>query len=472
MFDIKIDRDGEETLYRQIYEQMKAEILQDRYTPDTKLPSIRKLAARLKVNTETVVKAYNLLAAENLIYKKEGSGSYIAPAAAYKSSKDDQRLRVLSSQKSAAKKIFDFSGTQNSREYLKEFAFDLIFDRLYSQIEGEIFSELENDKNQWYQLLTEINSSYDHLGLYYDCAQELQNIVAELISSDDLILFEAPADFELFQDIFNTKADKIEKDEQQLNNLLKVSNPDYETLMDYLEKNKIEYLVISDEPAFVNILDWNLSKIKSLFELADMLKFKIIILESYYLYQKNTKIEELLNSKYRSSLILIRELSNKIFPGLELGLIFIPDSDESRQKNKNNLLDRKYSVSSSGRNILENMLSYYKEKAFLEKRIKLLKQRLKNRNLLLEEELPKYFKNIKIKRSSSLFYQLIEFEEEIDQERFKNFAEKNGVLLPNYRNFLIEQISSKMVISPAALDQFNIKQGIMNLANIYRQFNS
>src|SRR6056297_1969012 len=107
MFEIGIIRDIDQTLYRQIFEQIKAEILQDRYTPDTKVPSIRKLAARLNVNNETVVKAYNLLEEENLIYKKEGSGSYIAPAAHYKSSKDDQRLRILTSKKSNVSNIID-----------------------------------------------------------------------------------------------------------------------------------------------------------------------------------------------------------------------------------------------------------------------------------------------------------------------------------------------------------------------------
>ena len=77
MFDIDLKRDGEENLYTQIYEAIRAEILADKYTPDTKMPSIRRLASRLSVNAETVVKAYDLLAAENLIYKKEGSGSYI-----------------------------------------------------------------------------------------------------------------------------------------------------------------------------------------------------------------------------------------------------------------------------------------------------------------------------------------------------------------------------------------------------------
>jgi DNA-binding transcriptional regulator YhcF (GntR family) len=162
MFEIAINRDAEQTLYRQIFEQIKAEILQDRYTPDTKLPSIRKLAARLSVNNETVVKAYNLLAEESLIYKKEGSGSYIAPAANYKSSSDDQRLRILTSKKSTTNNIIDFSGSLSGREYLKEFAFDLIFDRLYAEIGSRIFSELNKENNQWYKLINEMENNYSH----------------------------------------------------------------------------------------------------------------------------------------------------------------------------------------------------------------------------------------------------------------------------------------------------------------------
>lgn len=72
MFEIEIKKDKTKNLYTQIYEAIREEILANNYTPDTKLPSIRKLASRLKVNNETIVKAYNLLASENLIYKKEG----------------------------------------------------------------------------------------------------------------------------------------------------------------------------------------------------------------------------------------------------------------------------------------------------------------------------------------------------------------------------------------------------------------
>lgn len=471
MFEIEINRDAEQTLYRQIFEQIKAEILQDRYTPDTKLPSIRKLAARLNVNNETVVKAYNLLAEESLIYKKEGSGSYIAPAANYKSSKDDQRLRILTSKKSTSSNIIDFSGSLSAKEYLKEFAFDLIFDRLYAEIGSRIFSELNKENNQWYKLIYELQSSYSHQGIYFNSDNQLKNILANLINKDDLILFEYPEDIGPF-DFFLENNYKNYK--SQRNNILKIESPDYETLMDYLQENKIDYLVLSDEPVFANILDWNFSKLNSLLELAEMLKFKIIILESYHLYQKNEKLESLMESKYKNSLILIRKLTDKIFPGLNLGMFFLNNPAEKLEKpliEKVNLED-KFKLLSSGDNLLNNMLSYYIDSSYLKKRIKLLKQRFRNRNLLLAEEFQKYFKNIKIAKEEPMFFTEILLENNINHEKFKIFAEKNGVLLPDYRKFLVEKNNNKIIISAACLDQFSIRQGIMNLANIFRQYNN
>ncbi len=98
MFEIELDREGEENLYKQIYQQIKAEILEDRYTPDSKNAFYQKnwLLAWVLIQ-KLLLRPYDLLAEEFLIYKKEGSGSYIAPAAGYKSNQDDQRLRILSS---------------------------------------------------------------------------------------------------------------------------------------------------------------------------------------------------------------------------------------------------------------------------------------------------------------------------------------------------------------------------------------
>jgi DNA-binding transcriptional MocR family regulator len=244
--------------------------------------------------------------------------------------------------------------------------------------------------------------------------------------------------------------------------------------MDYLQENKIDYLILSDEPVFANILDWNFSKLNSLLELAEMLKFKIIILESYHLYEKNDKLESLMESKFKNNLILIRKLTDKIFPGLHLGMFFINNPSEKLEKSHlaELSLKNKFKLPSSGDNLLYNMLSYYIKSSYLKKRIKLLKQRFKNRNLLLIEEFQKYFKNIKITKEEPIFFTEVLLENKIDHEEFKVFAEKNGILLPDYQKFLVDKNNNKMIISAACLDQFSIRQGIMNLANLFRQYNN
>ena len=47
-------------------------------TPGAKLPSVRGLAATLKVSTSTVVDAYERLVAEGAIHARPGSGFYVA----------------------------------------------------------------------------------------------------------------------------------------------------------------------------------------------------------------------------------------------------------------------------------------------------------------------------------------------------------------------------------------------------------
>src|SRR6056297_3466659 len=204
MFEIELQRDGEENLYTQIYEAIRAEILADKYTPDTKMPSIRNLASRLSVNAETVVKAYDLLAAENLIYKKEGSGSYIAPAAALKSNGDDQRLRILTSKNfSAPKKTIDFSGPDSGGEFLEEYAWDLIFDRFYSEFKGQSFKKMETDnQNSYFKLLQKKNQEVEKTKLHYSSEAELQDILSSVIDKNEEVLFTRANDNSLFTSLY------------------------------------------------------------------------------------------------------------------------------------------------------------------------------------------------------------------------------------------------------------------------------
>jgi DNA-binding transcriptional MocR family regulator len=125
---------------------------------------------------------------------------------------------------------------------------------------------------------------------------------------------------------------------------------------------------------------------------------------------------------------------------------------------------------SAGENLVNNLLSYYIDNGYLEKRIKFLRQRLNNRKVLLREAIKDHFRGIETADVSSLFYFKLLLNQNINQHDFKVFAEKNSLLLPDYRNFFSREISNELIISAASLNQFSIKQGVMVLAKIYWQF--
>lgn len=66
------------TLYYQIYEQLKKEILSGERKPDSSLPSERELGEIFNVNRNTVRQALQLLESDNLIYKLSTLGSFVS----------------------------------------------------------------------------------------------------------------------------------------------------------------------------------------------------------------------------------------------------------------------------------------------------------------------------------------------------------------------------------------------------------
>lgn len=78
MFWFSIDRTSDVSLTRQIYEQMRIQILHGVLQAGDKLPSTRELAAELKVSRNVVLDAYDQLFAEGFIEGSRGSGTYVS----------------------------------------------------------------------------------------------------------------------------------------------------------------------------------------------------------------------------------------------------------------------------------------------------------------------------------------------------------------------------------------------------------
>jgi GntR family transcriptional regulator len=68
-------------IYRQLLDQIRAQVASGRLPPDEFLPSVRQLAQQLQVNPMTVSKAYSLLERDGLVELVRGQGMRVKPPA-------------------------------------------------------------------------------------------------------------------------------------------------------------------------------------------------------------------------------------------------------------------------------------------------------------------------------------------------------------------------------------------------------
>jgi len=73
-----------QSIYIQITEFVKEQILLNKWQKEEKIPSVRDLAAELQVNPNTVMRAYDFLQQQGVIYNRRGIGNHVSPDAGEK----------------------------------------------------------------------------------------------------------------------------------------------------------------------------------------------------------------------------------------------------------------------------------------------------------------------------------------------------------------------------------------------------
>ena len=74
---LKIEAQSTWPLYRQLYNQLRQAILEQTLPAGARLPSTRALARTLGVSRNTVLNAYDALAADTLLAARRGSGTRV-----------------------------------------------------------------------------------------------------------------------------------------------------------------------------------------------------------------------------------------------------------------------------------------------------------------------------------------------------------------------------------------------------------
>ncbi|EJW97645.1 transcriptional regulator, GntR family [gut metagenome] len=66
-------------IYLQIAEHICDDILNGTYPPDERIPSVREYAAMVEVNANTVMRSYDYLQSNGILYNKRGIGYFVDP---------------------------------------------------------------------------------------------------------------------------------------------------------------------------------------------------------------------------------------------------------------------------------------------------------------------------------------------------------------------------------------------------------
>ena len=95
---LELDRQDGRPVYLQIIDEVRRQVALHILRADDPLPPVRELAARLKVNPNTVQHAYRELSREGVAYVRRGQGTFVSAKAVGKGEISKQRQAALARQ--------------------------------------------------------------------------------------------------------------------------------------------------------------------------------------------------------------------------------------------------------------------------------------------------------------------------------------------------------------------------------------
>ena len=240
LYEIKLDKDSELPLYRQVAEHILELRNSGELKVGTKLPPIRKLAASVGVNKLTIVNTYKYLEKQNAIYSHVGSGTYIADGSGfvgYSSVSHDSVLEIPHA--FDMESAINFTKNGESYEFFPAVAFKDAVNRVLDRDEGKAFQSLPS----WgYEPLRaevckdllryDIKADISDVQVVPRLGKGMDIIFDHMLSMGDEVIAETPTHHYAMGSFYYRKANVIHIDMQkggmdlkQLENQLKTSRP-------------------------------------------------------------------------------------------------------------------------------------------------------------------------------------------------------------------------------------------------------
>jgi len=299
--------------YKKIIEYLKEEINEDRILPGQKLPSVRNLSQIFNCANATVVKAYNKLKNENIIYSVSGSGHYLIGKKMINEEEDNDKV--------------DFSGTTLDKNSLPYQEFQACINQAIKKYQNNLFSY--GDPKGLLTLRMELRKSLEKNQVFTDedrifitsGSQQAIDILSKMPfpGNKNKVVIEQPT----YKGIIKSLS---------LNNIeftgvnRNFSGLDFESLEEKFKRGKIKFFYTV--PRFSNPLGLSYTKEDKLKLLSLANKYDVYIIEDDYLADLGSKEKNdpIFYYDINDRVIYLKTFSKVLSPGLRIAVVVMPES--------------------------------------------------------------------------------------------------------------------------------------------------
>lgn len=408
--------------YEKIVEDIEIDIKKEVYKPGKKLPSVRELSQKYNCCKNTVVKAYETLKNNHIIYSIPQSGYYIVEKLIKNEELESSTINFLSGNPTI--------GNMNTPDlkHCLDRAVDIYRNNsLSSNLWG--IDSLKNILPKYlsdFQVFTSPSNIFVNLGI-----QQALSILTQMPfpNGKDLILIEQPTYryFIEFLKFSNAKVIGIERDENgiDLNKL--------ETLFKN-ERIKFFYTVPRNHSPLGT--SYNKAQRKAIAKLAA--KYDVYIVEDDYFsdISLDSKYDPIYAYGDHYHHIYLKSFS-KIIPWMRIGLIVVPTHflEIFEQYTR---LSYYYSYFSASL-ISQATLEIYIRSNILKKHVNSITKELEEKQKCLKKNLSKLHKyGIKTIGGKSGFYSYLQLPDSINENRLVNDLKRQNVLVSSGRHFYLD----------------------------------
>lgn len=460
---ISINKESEEPMYIQLFEEIKNLIENGSLKSDEKLPPIRSLSKKLGVNNVTIINAYKMLEQKNYVYSKVGSGTYIKGMKASKLVNSNISSVTMMEQgyvKIDQNEVNFSTSTPNPKLFpVKEFkeVLNEVLERdgglAFGYQESQGFYPLRESITQYLNEIG-IDATTDEVNVISGAQQGIDVIAKALIDFNDTIVVESP-----------TYSGALAAFKSRGANIIEI--PILEDGIDCVELEAVlkttDVKLIYVMTSFQNPTGISYSQDKKLQLLYLAQKYNFYILEDEYLSELrfygdvDLPIKALDGSK---KVIYLKSFSKIFMPGIRLGFLITPS------KISNMVLSAKHNTDISTSSLMQRAFDLYLRKKKWVKHLDMMKNIYKHRYDISVEILKRDLSFVHFNEPEGGIH--IWAKTDIDSSMLYSTARLKGVLITPGRVFYLDDRDTNYFrISYAGVEDEEIYKGLKILKAAY-----